>query len=212
LAKNLRKFSRDQLAMSLPHTHSDNELLALLKQDNEEAFTLLYNRYWKKMLYKALVKLQSDTDAEEVVQDAFIDIWNSRHRLTIQHSFPTYMAAIVRYKVMAKMAANKRLIHHAVEDLHQLYIVDNSTQQWLNFEDLKAEIEASVKALPEKCQLVFRLSRDTGLSDKQIAEELDLSQKTVEAHISKAIKTLRTSLGQFLSILPSVLLLLFIRK
>lgn len=198
--------------MALPLTHSDNELLALLKQDKEEAFTLLYNRYWKKMLHKALVKLQSATDAEEVVQDAFIDIWNSRHRITIQHSFATYMAAIVRYKVMAKMAANKKVIHQAAGDMQQLSVVDNSTQQWLNFEDLRSEIEAGVKALPEKCQLVFRLSREAGLSDKQIAEELDLSQKTVEAHISKALKSLRASLGQFLSILPSILIVIFTRK
>jgi len=192
-------------------TLTDNELFALLARDNEEAFTLLYHRYWKKMLYKALQKLQSDTDAEEIVQDAFIDIWNSRHRTQLQHSFATYMAAVICYKIMAKMAANQKLIHQGIEDLQELHIADYTTQQGLDFEDLKAEIETHVKALPEKCQLVFRLSQGAEMSDKEIAEELGLSSKTVEAHLTKARKTLRTSLAQSLGILPSFFIYLIIR-
>jgi RNA polymerase sigma-70 factor (family 1) len=184
---------------------SDNELIALMIQDNEEAFTLLYKRYWKRMLYKAVSKLQSDIDAEEVVQDAFIDLWNNRKRLQINHSFHTYIAAVVRYKILAKLAANQKVVHLAVEDIQQYTIADHSTQDWLNFEDLQAEIESYVKELPDKCQLVFRMSREQGMTDKQIAAELDLSQKTVEAHISKALKTLRASMGQFLTMMLALL-------
>jgi RNA polymerase sigma-70 factor (family 1) len=193
------------------HTLTDNELFALLARDNEEAFTLLYHRHWKKMLYKALQKLQLDTDAEEIVQDAFIDIWNSRHRIQLQHTFSTYIAAVIRYKIMAKMAANQKLIHQGVEDLQELHIADYTTQQWLDFEDLKAEIEAHVKALPEKCQLVFRLSHGAEMTDKEIANELGLSPKTVAVHLTKARKTLRASLSQFLGILPSFFIFLIIR-
>ena len=88
---------------------SGNEFYTLLAQDNEEAFTLLYRRYWKRMLYQAMRKLQCD--AEEVVQDTFVDIWKSRHRIQIQNTFQTYIASILRYKVMAKMAANKKVMH-----------------------------------------------------------------------------------------------------
>ncbi|WP_316817612.1 sigma-70 family RNA polymerase sigma factor [Pedobacter nyackensis] len=178
---------------------NDNELFALVKQDNEEAFTLLYHRYWKKMLCKAIFKLQSDFDAEEVVQDVFIDIWNSRRRIIIQNSFHTYVSAILRFKIMAKMAVNKKLASNNVEEIDHSYVVDDSTQQWLNFYNLQSEIEMSVKELPEKCQLVFRMSRESGLTDKQIANDLGLSQKTVEAHISRALRSLRTSIGQFLT-------------
>ncbi len=100
------------ILMSAYNGLSDKELYALLAQDNEEAFNLLYHRYWKRMLYKAMVKLQSETDAEEVVQDAFVDIWKSRHRIDIQYTFHTYIAAIVRYKVMAKLASNKKQIQN----------------------------------------------------------------------------------------------------
>lgn len=173
---------------------SDHELYSCLAHDDEEALSILYQRYWKRMLYKALLKLESDSDAEEVVQDTFMDIWSSRHRIEIKHSFQTYIAAIVKYKVMAKMAANKKIIYQSTAHIDQFEVSDNSTQQWLHFSDLRTEIENAVKMLPEKCQLIFRMSRDRGMSDKQIATQLDISQKTVEAHISKALKSLRNAI------------------
>ncbi|RQO75696.1 RNA polymerase sigma-70 factor [Pedobacter sp. KBW06] len=191
---------------------SDRELYGLLAHDNEDAFTLLYQRYWKRLIYKSMLKLESHTDAEEVVQDAFIDLWNSRHRIQIQHSFPTYIAAVVKYKVMARMASNKKLGHQGVHDIDQMMVADNSTQEWLNFSDLQLEIEAAVQALPEKCQLVFRMSREDGLSDQQIAESLDLSKKTVEAHISKALRSLRKSIRRFFALLPDFNRLVFSRS
>jgi RNA polymerase sigma-70 factor (family 1) len=187
---------------------TDNDLYLLLAQDNEEAFTILYHRYWKRMLYKAVIKLQSNTDAEEVVQDAFTDIWKGRHRIKIKYSFHTYIAAIIRYKVMAKLASNKREIADYVEDVYNLHVEDNATVQWLGFNELRDEIEKSVKALPEKCQLVFRMSREGDMSDKEIAQDLNISRKTVEAHISRALKLLRVSINQFLVILANAIMVI----
>ena len=194
--------------MGTGNTLTDNDLYLLLAQDNEEAFTILYHRYWKRMLYKAVIKLQSNTDAEEVVQDAFTDIWKGRHRIKIKYSFHTYIAAIIRYKVMAKIASNKREIADYVEDVYNLHVEDNATVQWLGFNELRDEIEKSVKALPEKCQLVFRMSREGDMSDKEIAQDLNISRKTVEAHISRALKLLRVSINQFLVILANAIMVI----
>lgn len=180
------------------NTLTDNELFDLVSRNKEEAFTMLYERYWKRMLYKALLKLPSESDAEEVVQDTFIDLWNSRHRIQIKHTFHTYIASVVRYKIMAKMAANKKQTYQDIEGIESKHILDHSTEEWISFNDLRDEIEAAVKTLPEKCQLVFRMSREEGMSHKEIAEELDLSSKSVEAHITRAIKTLRKKIGPFL--------------
>ncbi|MND73579.1 RNA polymerase sigma factor [compost metagenome] len=79
--------------------------------------------------------------------------------------------------------------------------MDDSTQQWLEFLDLKEILEQTITELPEKCQLVFRMSRDLHLSQKEIAAQLDISEKTVEAHLGKAIKTLRNKLNRFLILL-----------
>lgn len=79
--------------------------------------------------------------------------------------------------------------------------VDDSTQEWLAFEELRAELAKYTQQLPEKCRLVFQLSREDGYSQKQIAEALQISEKTVEAHLGKAFKTLRSKLASFMTTL-----------
>ena len=184
--------------MALYSEYTDQELIALLAADDEKAFRALYSRYWKRMLLKAYMQLGSQTDAEEVVQDAFINLWKRRHRIQLRYSFHTYIAAVVRYEIMAKLAGRKVHEYIPVDDASVLSLADHSTQQWLDFEELLQQVEHEVQQLPEKCQLVFRLSREKGLSEKQVAENLDISVKTVEAHIGKALKTLRVGLSHIL--------------
>jgi RNA polymerase sigma-70 factor (family 1) len=180
--------------MTAGYATTDEELVALLTGGDAAAFRLLYDRYWKRMLAKAYTQLGSHADAEEVVQDTFINLWNRRERLQLKYTFTTYIAAAMRYEIMARIARNKIRLHLSLDDVTVKPIADDATRQWLDFEDLLAEIESAVQALPEKCQLVFRLSREQGLTEKQIAEHLSISPKTVEAHMSKALKSLRSAL------------------
>lgn len=181
--------------MILYNELSDADLVLLLAEDDYEAFRILYSRYWKRMLVKAFTQLKSHVDAEEVVQDSFVNLWRRRKTLQLKHTFHTYIGSVVRYEVMAKIAGNK-MNFVSIEDAKPAVIEDDSTQQWLAFSDLQEEIEAAIQALPDKCRLVFRMSRNQGLTDKQISEELGISKKTVEAHVSKALKDLRLSLGR----------------
>ncbi|MNL63493.1 RNA polymerase sigma factor [compost metagenome] len=79
--------------------------------------------------------------------------------------------------------------------------LDQTTLDLLDFNELKLQLEETIKALPEKCQIIFRMKYEQGLSQKQIAEELDISEKTIEAHLSKARKTIRNSFGNLSSII-----------
>lgn len=173
---------------------SDDELYSLFGQGEDGAFDVLYQRYWKRLLYKALLKLQVEADAEEVVQDTLLAIWKSKGQLPIRNSFAAYIGAMLRYQIMGRLAANKKHAFLPVDNLSEPS--DHSMQQWLDFADLQTEIETAIRELPEKCQLVFRMSREDGLNDRQIAEHLHVSQKTVEAHITKALKRLRIKLGK----------------
>lgn len=146
----------------------------------------------------AHVKLGAEADAEEVVQDVFAGLWKRRATLVLQHSFHTYISAVVKYEVLRRLAVRRTKDVFEQERARSFTETDNSTQQWLNYEDLREQIEATVQALPEKCRLVFRLSREEGLSERQIAEVLSISQKTVEAHKSRALKALRHSLAHLL--------------
>ncbi|TDE09603.1 RNA polymerase sigma-70 factor [Dyadobacter psychrotolerans] len=181
--------------MALLENHTDEELIDLLRQDDQQAFETLYNRYWKRMLIKAYALLGSEIDAEEVVQNTFINIWQRRDRLQLKFSFHTYLASAVKYEVMALLAKKDRYKLVDIQEAYGINTQDNSTQEYLEFVDLSLHIETTIQALPEKCRLVYRMSREESLSEKQIAEILVISPKTVQAHMTKALKTLRISLG-----------------
>lgn len=180
----------------LYQSYNDNELFLLITKDDERAFRVLYNRYWKKLLVQALLKLQSKEVAEEIVQTIFINLWRRRHAIQLKYSFHTYVASMLKYEILRQLALTK-IEKSREKHISGLYVIaDSSTSQWLDYEQLRQEIEKNVQLLPEKCQLVFRLSREAGLTEKQIAESLKIAPKTVQAHMGKALKQLRTSLQQ----------------
>lgn len=182
--------------MLLYSSHTDEYLFSLLQNDDEKAFTELYERYWKKLLIRGNLLLHSQEDAEELVHDIFVSLWKKRKTIHILNSFHTYIAAMLQYGCFHVLATRKKRQSEAMtEDAGEA--ADLSTQEWLDFNDLRAELEAAVRRLPEKCQLVFRLSREQSLSDKEIAEKLDLSVNTVRTQMHRALHKLKTSLNSF---------------
>lgn len=180
------------------NTLTDIELLTLLAKSDQNAFTAIYNRYWEKMFALAARKVDDLHDAEEIVQEIFVSLWNKRENLQITSSFNNYLAVSVKYRVIKTLA--RQQIHKRFEnsEMNNISILDNSTMEYLDFDELKSKLEHYVSELPEKCRLVYQLSREAGFSQKQIAEKMSISEKTVEAHLSKAIKTLRIRLNKFM--------------
>ncbi|WP_158799796.1 RNA polymerase sigma factor [Pedobacter sp. L105] len=176
--------------MSL-ETLKDEELFKLIKEDNRLAFNILYKRYWKKLLFKTLVKIGSHQDAEEIVQDTLFRIWKYRKTIELRYKFSTYLAAILAYIIMDKIADLKKIVGTPTEDILELDIEDNSTQNNLDYSDLLRELEVLMGALPEKCKLIYRMSRIDGKSHKEISEELNISVHTIKKHINRALKDLK---------------------
>lgn len=181
------------------HLYDDETLLSLLKQDDELAYTALYNRYWERMVTFAYVKLQSGADAKEVVQDVFLDMWNRRYNLQIPHNFHAYIAGSVKYKIFTLLAKRKKELSNYQE--LQTSLASTSTEEWLSYDQLREDLEKAVLQLPEKCRLVFKLSRESGLSTPEIARHLQISPKTVENHLTKALFRLRKALKLFFDFL-----------
>ncbi|PST84319.1 RNA polymerase sigma-70 factor [Pedobacter yulinensis] len=180
--------------MSIMRAASDTELLELLKSGSSRAFTALYNRYWEKLYITAYHRLADETEAEEAVQDIFTDLWLRRETLQLTHTLNTYLAAAVKYRIIAALARNKKKLQFAAEQALSGPALRDTTEEWLLEKELQAQILACVDQLPEKCRIVFRLSRELGKSNAEIAAELGIAQKTVEGHMTRALQELRTAL------------------
>ncbi len=175
--------------------YTDEELLGLLKSDDNNAFRELYERYWKKLLVRASILLDSNEDAEELVHDIFVKLWRKRNTIALRHSFHTYIAAMLQYACFEVLASRKRSV--SVKNNEMPHLADTSTQEYLDFDSLRIQLEDAVKQLPDKCQLIFRLSREEGLPDKVIADKLDVSVNTVRTQIARALRKLKASLNSF---------------
>lgn len=183
--------------MLLYSQKTDVDLFLLLQKGDKQAFTELYRRYWKKLFVVAANRINNLEEAEEIVQDIFTALWRRRERLVLTSDLANYLAVCVKYRVIKtldKYYRHRRYVDALVVDEQ----MDDSTQEGLAFDELREELARYVQQLPEKCRLVFQLSREEGYSQKQIAETLQISEKTVEAHLGKAFKTLRSKLTSYL--------------
>ena len=191
--------------MSAYSAHTDQELLALLKEGNEAAFTEIYKRYWDKVYAVACHRLNDETEAEEVVQDVFFSFWKRRAQLEIKNSLNTYLAVAVKYQVINRQTRK----HHKTIEMESMSAQEDSgedsTQLWFSERELKQQLEDAINKLPEKCRVVFRMSRYEEKSNAEIAKELGVTEKNVEAHITRALGSLRKTLDVSL---PFILYLL----
>ncbi len=194
--------------MAVCLTYTDEELVTLLKSGDHAAFRQIYDRYWQKLLNVAANKLKDTYLAEEIVQDIFFDLWKRKEQLNVQYQLSSYLGAALKYKVID--VRRKKSLHDKY--LQQLKspsaAADYSTEQQLSFNELKERLASLVAALPEKCRLVYKLSHEAGYSRKEIAGEMQISEKTVESHLARAIRALRAGLGIFVVLLLFILSLL----
>ena len=176
------------------NTADDNNLFALVKQDNELAYTELYNRYWQKLYFVAHKHLKSDPDAREIVQEVFFTIWAKRRSLVIEF-FPAYVAAMARYAVYVTLARKKRQAEKISEDTISNQTLTEALTDLLENKWMLEKITALSSILPEKCRLVFIKNKLLDQSLAQVAADLDISTKTAESHLTKALKIIRDKLG-----------------
>ena len=186
--------------MSSYSNYNDKELLAAIQKGNEEAFSTLYLRYWDKLFYLAGKKLSDLFEAENIVQDVFLDIWNRRGKLDICDSIDGYLVVAVKYRIINAQAKRHRQEAANKQIGRQITEADHSTEHQLAYEELRDLLHQKISHLPEKCRLAFSL-REEGLSQKEIALKMDISEKTVEMHVSRALKTLRTVVRSLFSFL-----------
>jgi RNA polymerase sigma-70 factor (ECF subfamily) len=183
---------------------SDQELLVLLKSDEIAAFEEIYNRYWAELYSSAYKRTSSREASEEIVQDFFTSLWLNRTKIQIEGTLVNYLRTSIRYRVFnyySKEYVRKNYLE-SVGSLMKDF--DNSTEETILLNDLTQNLEREISRLPLKCRSVYTLSRIEHKSNKEIAAVLGISEKTVENHMSRALKYLR------MKFVISLLLLIFI--
>ncbi|GEP98725.1 DNA-directed RNA polymerase sigma-70 factor [Chitinophaga cymbidii] len=173
------------------HLLEDTALLDMIKNDDRKAFTTIYDRYWDRLFASAFYHLKNTAAAEEIVQDIFVTIWQKRRGLEIDE-LSRYLAAMVRYAVYRYMAKE-----HQRRELHESAPMPAVAPAAPLEHKLMLEIVDKLSGdLPEKCRIVFRATKlyDQSLSD--VAKQLNISPKTAEAHLTKALRIIRMNLGK----------------
>jgi RNA polymerase sigma-70 factor (family 1) len=173
----------------------DIDLFKLMKVGDFQAFTEIYNRYSGLLYVYSLKMIRDKGEAEDLVQDLFLSFWNGRESLEINSSVSAYLYAAVRYRFFDLLSRQKVRSDYVAAWQEFMDQGTYSTDDYINEKELIALVEYEVTKLPEKMRHVFELSRNTGMTHRAIAQQLNLSEKTVRNHINRALKILRLKLG-----------------
>ena len=184
--------------MTKSPTYSDSELLNAINKSDNEAFELLYLRYFLPMCRYAHKKLQDEGIVEELVQDVFVDLWNKRNNVDVNLEVAGLLYAMLRNKALhelrAKMIQARHLANLAV--LRKDVQAEELTNE-LYAKEVQKKLQEAIQQLPPQCREAFTLSRYHHLSYKEIAERMSISINTVEKHIGKALRFLRQEFREY---------------
>lgn len=158
-------------------SYTDSELLSLLRQGVESGFTEIYNRYWKNLLVVAANKTGDLDEAEEIVQDLFVSLWNRRETLEITSSLNNYLAVSVKYRVIKALAKKNHRQKFAEQNLQNNILLDDSTQEWLEFEELQQQLQELVAALPKSAGLCTSSAESRVILKNRLRRNLALQRK-----------------------------------
>lgn len=186
--------------------NTDNELWAAIRNDEEWAFTALFDRYLTK-LYNVSYKYFKDREScEEIVHDVFLNIWSRRAELDII-SIENFLTRAVRYQIHNRMRLSKLNVEFMGDQNYEELIWEpNKGVERIQTEELEQQLDVYLDQLPKRCTEIFKMSRLKNLSNQEIASELGISKRTVENQIAISIKHLRVC---YKNVALSLLFILF---
>jgi RNA polymerase sigma-70 factor, ECF subfamily len=180
---------------------SEKEVLEKIQSGNESAYEMIFRTFYQPLCRYAYSFLEDREEAEEVVQSAFITVWEKRKSIDIQTSLKSYLYRMVRNGCLNVIKHEKVKQQHVAHEMAVTEVSYESVSQKVYASELESKITEALKALPEQCRLVFQLSRFEELKYQEIADQLQISVKTVENHMGKALRIMREQLKEYLPLL-----------
>lgn len=177
----------------MQQTNDDIYFLKLIRKGDEQAFKHLFDTYFVPLCRFIRIYVKESSIAEEIVLDVFANVWERRNTLQIQVTIKAYLFQSARNRAINYIRDNDRFVF--VSDFSEFDGPESDTDTTMEENELMQMIEEAICSLPVKCQEVFRMSRFGNLSNKEIADEMDITVKTVEAQITKALKFIKSYLG-----------------
>ena len=180
---------------------SDNELSALVTSGDHWAYEQLYRRYSRLLFSYAMKKLRDEEQAKDIIQEFFTELWDKRETTVFSTNISGYFFSAINNRIL------NYFLRENVKSKFVSYVVDNlpgvvaNTDHLIRENQLMELIEKEIQALPPKMRVVFELSRKQHLSYKEIADKLEISERTVENQVSNALFRLRTKLGVIIFLL-----------
>lgn len=183
--------------MILPLVHNvPTHSQVIVSLADEQQFETFFKLYYSKLCVFACGFLKDKDEAEEIVQQLFTELWSNRQVVQMER-IQSYVYSSVRNKCL------NHIKHEKIKQQHVMHVMHHSEEstgglQKLEVKELQQKINAAIEGLPEQCKLVFKMNRIDGLRYREIALATDLSVKTVENHIGRALKILRAHLKDFM--------------
>lgn len=176
---------------------SDNSLWENVKLGDIKSYELLFRHYYPTLCIFAKKYTNDLTTAREIIQDLFIHLWEHRERLRINTSFKAYIYQAARFNSIRRIE-NARLSNITLDEIPE---PESEFFDFMEYAELQEQILKAIESLPPQCSKIFKLSRFEQLTYIQIAKQLNLSVKTIEAQISKALRVIQHSIEGYLFLL-----------
>ncbi|MCR8668944.1 RNA polymerase sigma-70 factor [Aestuariibaculum sp. M13] len=187
--------------MSVYSKYPDQLLLDLLKKDDQQAYTEIFNRYCKLLINHAYKILQSQDEANDIIQEVFLVIWNKRNELNIKGSLSSYLYKATKNRILNHIAHEKVVLRYADSIsgfMENDYAFADTDQREEELQDIIAK---EIESLPKKMREIFILRKLEELSYDEIANQLNISDKTAKQQVYNALKKLKEKINPFLVIL-----------
>ena len=174
-----------------------------VKSDDEQAFELLFRKYYVRLCGFANKFITDSNESEEIVQEVFLKIWKRRDQLKLDNEIRPYLFKSVQ-NLCFNFLEHKKVTdnyYSVIEVVYKNQAEDFNTYESVLYTEFQAKVDAAIGSLPKECRRIFQMSRQDGLKYTEIADKLEISVKTVESQMSRALSKLKTELRDYLSIL-----------